>query len=234
MEPNTPPAIPDASKGPVAGLAIASLICGLLGFLTAGLTGIAAVITGHLALSAIRKSGGYLRGQGLSIAGLVTGYLTLCILPIAVLAGLAAPVILKNRDAARRVECISNTKQLGLAIDDFEVEYGAKPSDRLAADFPEFAGLTGPKVLQQLDVASGLNYTADLLALPNPGPGDVWYYFPEPMADPSNAGGLLVSPIIGKDRVVLRVDGSAGRMPAIDFSTWNLSGAIQISATRKK
>lgn len=234
MEPSTPLAIPDASRAPISGLAIASLICGLLGFLTAGITGIGAVITGHLALSAIRKSGGFLRGRGLSIAGLVTGYLTLCILPIAILAGLTAPVILKNRQAADRMECISNAKRIGLAIFDFDVEYGSKPSDRLATEFPEFAGLTGSKVLQQLDVASGLDYTGDLLALRNPKPGDVWYYFPEPMADPSNAGGLLVSPVIGRDRVILREDGSAGRMPASDFSTWNLSGAIQIPATRKK
>ena len=56
------------------GLAIASLICGILGILCVPVA-IAAVVCGHLALSAISKSDGYLTGRGMAIAGLICGYL---------------------------------------------------------------------------------------------------------------------------------------------------------------
>jgi hypothetical protein len=39
--------------------------------------GIAAAICGHLALSEIRSSGGFVEGRGFAIAGLVLGYVML-------------------------------------------------------------------------------------------------------------------------------------------------------------
>ena len=65
---------------PVAtsGLAIASLVCGILAVVSCyfgGLTGIPAVICGHLALSKIPQSPVPISGRGMAIAGLVMGYL---------------------------------------------------------------------------------------------------------------------------------------------------------------
>ncbi len=63
-----------APAGPQAsGLAIASLVCGVLGFFTGGITAIPAVICGHLAWG--ETSSGRASGHGLAIAGLVLGYL---------------------------------------------------------------------------------------------------------------------------------------------------------------
>src|SRR5690606_12612468 len=91
------PPFPPSLLGPrTSGLAIASVICGALGLFTAGLSGMAAIITGHMALSAIRRSGGALTGSGMSITGLIFGYRTVMILPIAILAGLSAPVSLRQ------------------------------------------------------------------------------------------------------------------------------------------
>ncbi|MFT8637035.1 MAG: DUF4190 domain-containing protein [Pseudoclavibacter sp.] len=59
---------------PTNGLAVAALVCGILGFFT-GLSAIAAVVCGHMALSQLRRSGG--GGRGMAIAGLVTGYVVL-------------------------------------------------------------------------------------------------------------------------------------------------------------
>jgi hypothetical protein len=56
-----------------SGLAIAALVCGILGFFTAGLTSIPAVICGHLAWPDTR-SGRY-SGHGLTLAGLILGYI---------------------------------------------------------------------------------------------------------------------------------------------------------------
>lgn len=53
------------------GLAIVSIVCGGLGFMT-GLSAIAAIITGHMALSQIKRTGE--DGRGLAIAGLAMGY----------------------------------------------------------------------------------------------------------------------------------------------------------------
>lgn len=56
-------------SGPTSGMAIASLVCSLLGI------GLVGVILGHIALSQIKASNGYTQGKGLAIAGLVIGYL---------------------------------------------------------------------------------------------------------------------------------------------------------------
>lgn len=58
-----------APAGPTSGMAIASLVCSLLGI------GLVGVILGHLALNEIKKSNGYTQGRGLAIAGLIIGYL---------------------------------------------------------------------------------------------------------------------------------------------------------------
>jgi hypothetical protein len=56
--------------------AIWSFVLSLLSFLCFGpLTGIPAIICGHVAHSNIKKSQGTLTGDGLAIAGLVIGYL---------------------------------------------------------------------------------------------------------------------------------------------------------------
>lgn len=72
---------------PVAGsskLAIASLICGIVGLCT-GFVGIGAVICGHLALNEIKKSGNVLQGRGMAIAGLILGYLELAFIIVYIL-----------------------------------------------------------------------------------------------------------------------------------------------------
>lgn len=60
-----------------SGLAIASLVCGLLSLISFPYLAIAAVICGHLALGEIRSSGGFVEGRGIAITGLVLGYVLL-------------------------------------------------------------------------------------------------------------------------------------------------------------
>ncbi len=62
-----------ASGPPQSGLAVAALVCGILGFFTAGLASIGAVICGHLAWK--DTSTGREAGHGMAIAGLVLGYI---------------------------------------------------------------------------------------------------------------------------------------------------------------
>ena len=61
-------------------LAITSLVSGILGWtLLPFLGAIVAVITGHMARSEIRRSNGALDGDGLAVAGLVMGWISLAL-----------------------------------------------------------------------------------------------------------------------------------------------------------
>lgn len=68
--------VPQGNMRRTSGLAIASLVCGLMGFITCFITAIPAVICGHLALSEMRRDP-QVDGRGMAIVGLVTGYLIL-------------------------------------------------------------------------------------------------------------------------------------------------------------
>ena len=71
-----PPPVPNN------GLAIASMVCGIVGYCTCyfvAILGIPAVICGHLALTQIRNSPVPMGGRGMAIAGLVLGYLGIVI-----------------------------------------------------------------------------------------------------------------------------------------------------------
>lgn len=61
-----------------SGLAIASMVCGIVGVIMCyfcGLAGIAAVICGHMALNQINQAPVPIGGRGMAIAGLILGYL---------------------------------------------------------------------------------------------------------------------------------------------------------------
>lgn len=76
--PYAPPGgqLPYSPPPPTSALAIASLICGILGLVTClFLPGIPAVICGHLALNRMADPGANLQGRELAIAGLIMGYI---------------------------------------------------------------------------------------------------------------------------------------------------------------
>ncbi|GAB3512937.1 DUF4190 domain-containing protein [Pseudoxanthomonas daejeonensis] len=62
-------------------LAIASLVSGILGWTLLPFIGtVVAIITGHMARSEIRASQGQLDGDGLALAGLVLGWVSVILL----------------------------------------------------------------------------------------------------------------------------------------------------------
>jgi hypothetical protein len=100
MSPGRPPAYPRTAYYPVpqsttSGLAIASLACGIGEIFTVGLSGIAAVILGHMARTEIRQTGK--RGDGMAIAGLVLGYLAIVAWALLIIGVVVAGVAVTSR-----------------------------------------------------------------------------------------------------------------------------------------
>jgi len=63
-----------------SGTAVASLVCGILGWtLLPFLGSILAIVLGHVARTQILESYGSVRGEGLAIAGLVLGYSSIAV-----------------------------------------------------------------------------------------------------------------------------------------------------------
>lgn len=146
----TPAQVEPASSG----LAIASLVCGIGGFLTGPLTGIAAIITGHMALSRIKKSGDAIQGKGMAIAGLILGYVTTFL--VTIIAALAAVGFAAGNAAikkARKVVTLSAATSIEMAANSYFTEYGALPvegtsdivvkTDKDVAFLNELVGLKG-------------------------------------------------------------------------------------------
>lgn len=111
-----PPPIAQVKNSP---LAIWSLVLGILGLvLLFGCIGILfaipAVICGHMAYGRIKRSNGALEGQGMALAGLITGYITigLAIIIIPMMAAIAIPNFVKARDTAQKNGCINNLRQI--------------------------------------------------------------------------------------------------------------------------
>lgn len=102
-----------------SGLAIATLVIGILAPCTAGLAGLAGIVTGVLALRKIARHRGQLKGRGLAIAGLVLSVLFLLTIPPLVVSAIVAQQRAQragfgNFDPAQ--ECLDHARQLSEAI----------------------------------------------------------------------------------------------------------------------
>ena len=100
---NDPTLPPPATLRQTSSLAIVSLVSGILGWTILPFLGsLAAVITGHMARAEIRRAPDRIDGDGLAVAGLVLGYLSIAMAVLLVLAiflffgGLAAFLAFAN------------------------------------------------------------------------------------------------------------------------------------------
>jgi hypothetical protein len=133
MNETVPPISGYPPQPKTSGLAIWSLVLGVLGIICCSiLCAVPGVICGHKALSKIKHSGGALTGEGLAIAGLVTGYigilLAVILIPIAVIPNFVKAFD-RARDKAMRIECINKLRDIEAAKNQWASEKGKKNGD---------------------------------------------------------------------------------------------------------
>lgn len=137
-----------------AGTAITSLVFGILGMTCLGPVGaIPAVICGHVAKSKINKSAGTLQGDGMALAGLILGYVSigLMVVMVPMYVAIAIPSLAKARDAAQLHACIANMRQIQIAKEQAALEHDFHKGDSIPKEQVSkylssgFEGLTCPK-----------------------------------------------------------------------------------------
>jgi len=122
----TPPAIKQSATPRAAGIAIASLVLGVLAVTCLSiLAGIPALILGIVALNKVGKSAGTLAGKGQAIAGIVMGGISFALLPfvLAIGAGMLLPAFSSARGAAQQAACMNNVRQCTLACELYSQEH---------------------------------------------------------------------------------------------------------------
>ncbi|MCF7789048.1 MAG: DUF4190 domain-containing protein [Prosthecobacter sp.] len=193
---SAPQAVAAPPQG-TSGLAIASLVCGILGFLTLGLAGLPAVITGHLAISRIRKSAGALGGQGLAIAGLIMGYLGIVLtIMIVLVASMAAPAFAKVQTQGQQMKVVSNARQLVIAMKMYAAEHDGNYPPSLETLYTE--QITTDRKLLEFPEAMDV-------------PGQGWDYRGAELTDHSEGNAILLvtkQADLSKKKIVAHNDGS--------------------------
>jgi type II secretory pathway pseudopilin PulG len=132
-----------------AGLAVASLVLGVVGLPTLGLLGVGAItgiVLGAMALSRVNARPHEYGGRGLAIGGLVLNGVSLLIVPvIGIVAAIAIPNLLASARAANEGSAIRNVRALVKAEDVFAAGHGGTPG---AFDDLKGAGLLGEELLR--------------------------------------------------------------------------------------
>ncbi len=109
----TPQPVPEIKN---CGLAVWSLVLGIMAIVLSAvcigpLFAIPAVICGHIAYSRVRRSQGQLTGDGLALGGLITGYLSIALIPVIILlAAIAIPNFVKARVTTQKNACVNNLR----------------------------------------------------------------------------------------------------------------------------
>jgi len=124
-----PPVAAGSGKTPSSGTrqtteptAVASLVLGILSFMCFSVvTGIPAIICGHLARARIRQSRGASGGNAMAVIGLILGYLSL--IGILFIVGAFYPIFSSARGKSLEYTCMNNLKQIGVACQMYAADF---------------------------------------------------------------------------------------------------------------
>jgi len=144
---------PAPVRARTSGMAVASLVLGILGFFLFAIPALVGLVLGIISLRAVNRSQGRLRGQGLAIAGIcVSGCVTML---IPIMAAMVFPVFARARESARKAVCLSNIKNVCLALQMYAGDNGGvypdgrSWSDALAGYVPNKAAFVCPSQRQR-------------------------------------------------------------------------------------
>ena len=197
----TPPGVESRRAGTPApapktsGLAIASLVLGIVGPCTVGLGSIIGIILGIVGLVKIGKSAGAKGGRGLAIAGIAVSGLGILILPV--LAAILLPAVFGALDLANAAASVSNVKQLCTAADVYANSHGQQlpPADSWPQVLQEQMGLPAAVMADPADRQGGLAYAMNAGlggTIQHPGPSRTVLFFEcRPGAPPAGGPDLL-------------------------------------------
>lgn len=135
----------------VVGVAIASLVLGILGLIMIGPLGsIPAVICGHVAKARIRKAPETCSGDGMALAGLILGYLQIAFMAVMIplMLAVAVPAFSHARDTAQRVVCVNNMRLITSAKEQAATANGLTAGAALTEDQLDTYVPGGLKVLR--------------------------------------------------------------------------------------
>lgn len=201
--PAFPPQHPVAAgpPPPTAGLATASLVCGILSVTVLPcFASIAAVICGHMAQAQIKKAAGSIGGSGLALAGLILGYggVVLIVPIMAILAGIALPVFSEVKTRGIETKALANARQIAVTCKLYAVDNKGNFPPTLDALVPDYISDRSVFICP-FDSSEPLGYTV----------------YPGKDTDPAT-NVLVVSKSMSKRkrRVVVHVDGTGNIEPA--------------------
>ncbi|MCU0797798.1 MAG: DUF4190 domain-containing protein [Akkermansiaceae bacterium] len=212
---------------------MASLICGIGGIITCGISSLVGVVLGHLALSDIKKTGR--SGKGLAVAGVLTSYFFLVIGGVATLASIAVPAVMRAKQRAEQVETTVRMTQLHLQLEEFKAEFNEYPSLKTQRELAQREGLPfSAEVVEpfgQLEAALGLGVDP-LIAVPKSAKGD-WIYWVYEGGSEEPDRPVLLSPEIGDRRMLLKGDGSVEKLNEGESPTPSTGTQVTVPAPRR-
>jgi hypothetical protein len=119
----SPPPIPLATAKPAetSRMATSSLVLGILGFVTCGITAIIGLVLGIVSMVKINREPGRLKGKGVAQAGIIVSSIALLLM---VIIGVLAPTIIKTgRAKTDSLGCLINLKQISLAARMYSMDH---------------------------------------------------------------------------------------------------------------
>ena len=140
---------------PRSGLSIFSLVCGIMSLFCLGfITGIPAIICGHIARSKIKNDPTNYDGAGMALAGLIMGYVSTTIIFIAVLCLLI--VLAQPSEAiskSQELHNLNNAREVYSFLLSASTDGESNPSQKVG--FPADLALTSKKQVSEMLVSHG-------------------------------------------------------------------------------
>jgi type IV pilus assembly protein PilA len=117
---------PYGQQPPTDGKATASLVLGILSLVCFGiLAGIPAIILGHVSRGNIKRSMGRLSGSGMALAGLIMGYVSICI-TLLIVPAIVLPNLLRSRISANESAAASTVRTINTTQITYSTQYPDK------------------------------------------------------------------------------------------------------------